>query len=158
MGPVLGDHIQAMFGFDRSVHGFFGSHKAAHGPGSRYGIHLYGSKGVIQITTGSLPEAYFLDDPSWVPNRKKTAWQEITSAGLGKPEPIKDGGLATANVWIANDLIDAIENDRQPQASMYDGRAALEMIMAVYESHRIKGPVELPLENREHPLKKLANK
>jgi hypothetical protein len=35
---------------------------------------------------------------------------------------------------------------------MYDGRAALEMIMAVYESHRLKGPVTFPLKKREHPL------
>jgi hypothetical protein len=35
---------------------------------------------------------------------------------------------------------------------MYDGRAALEMIMAVYESQRVRGPVELPLRNRRQPL------
>ena len=56
------------------------------------------------------------------------------------------------NVWIVKDLIEAIEKDRQPLGSMYDGRAALEMILAVYESHRLKGPVELPLKNRQHPL------
>jgi predicted dehydrogenase len=158
MGPVLGDHIQAIYGFDRAVHGFFGTHKAAHGAGSRYGIHIYGSKGVIQLTTGSLPEAFYLDDPSWVPNRKKTAWQEITSVGLGKPEPLTDGGLDKGNVWIAKDLIESIEKDRQPLASMYDGRAALEMVLAVYESHRLKRPVELPLTNREHPLEKRGEK
>jgi hypothetical protein len=38
---------------------------------------------------------------------------------------------------------------------MYDGRAALEMILAVYESHRQRGPVELPLKNRRHPLSML---
>jgi hypothetical protein len=26
------------------------------------------------------------------------------------------------------------------------------MILAVYESHRLKGPVALPLKNRVHPL------
>jgi hypothetical protein len=26
------------------------------------------------------------------------------------------------------------------------------MILAVYESHRLKGPAELPLKNRKHPL------
>ena len=35
---------------------------------------------------------------------------------------------------------------------MYDGRAALEMILAVYESYRLKGTAELPLKNRKHPL------
>ena len=75
-------------------------------------------------------------------------WVEV----IGKPETIKDGGLGEGNLWIARDLIEAIEKDRQPRGSMYDGRAALEMILAVYESHRLKGPVELPLKNRQHPL------
>src|SRR5262249_12967899 len=110
------------------------------------------SKGIIRLTTGSLPAAYFLDDPSWFPGHSKAVWQEITSAGLGKPETIKESSLVTGNVWIAKDLIESIENDRQPLGSMYDGRAALEMILAVYESHRLKAPVDLPLKNRKHPL------
>jgi hypothetical protein len=76
----------------------------------------------------------------------------VTSAGVGKPEPLTDRGLALGNEWIARDLIEAVEKDRQPLGSMYDGRAALEMILAVYESHRRKGPVALPLEERRHPL------
>ena len=58
------------------------------------------------------------------------------------------------NVWIVKDLIEAIEKDRQPLGSAYDGRAALEMILAVYESHRLGAAVDLPLKNRDHPLAK----
>ena len=65
---------------------------------------------------------------------------------------MKDGGLGLGNEWIVKDLMEAIEKDRQPLGSMHDGRAALEMILAVYESHRLKGPAELPLKNRQHPL------
>jgi hypothetical protein len=36
--------------------------------------------------------------------------------------------------------------------SIYDGRAAFEMILAVYESHKVERPVEMPLKNRRHPL------
>jgi len=79
----------------------------------------------------------------------------VSSAGLGKPETLKETGQGPGNVRIVKDLIEAIEKDRQPLGSMYDGRAALEMILAVYESHRHKGPVELPLKNREHPLSNL---
>ncbi len=32
-----------------------------------------------------------------------------------------------------------------------DARVALEMVMAVHESHRLKGRVEFPLANRENP-------
>jgi predicted dehydrogenase len=151
MGPVAGDHLDAIYGFDKGIRGYFGTCKA-HSPASRFGLAIYGTKGIIQLTTGSLPPVYFLDDPTWFPGCSKKAWNEITSAGLGQPEPLKDGGLGMANVWIAKDLIEAIEKDCQPLGSMYDGRSALEMILAVYESHRKKGPVDLPLANRQHPL------
>jgi predicted dehydrogenase len=152
IGPIAGDQIHASYEFDRGVVGTFGSQRARHGAGTRFGLQIYGTKGVIQLTTGSLPAAFFLEDPSWFPGRSKQPWQEITSAGLGKPEPLVDGGLGQGNIWMARDLIAAIEQDRQPVSSLYDGRAALEMILAVYESHRLRGPVELPLRNRAHPL------
>jgi hypothetical protein len=79
-------------------------------------------------------------------------WQEITSQGVGKAETMKDGGLGQGNVWIAQDLIQAIERDRQPKGSVLDGRAALEMIHAVYESARARAAVDLPLRNRRNPL------
>ena len=85
----------------------------------------------------------------------RAAWQGISSAGVGKPETLKDGSLRAGNVLIARDLMDAIERDRQPRGSMYDGRAALEMILAVYESQRQRRPVDLPLANRRHPLTSL---
>lgn len=152
IGPVLGDLINAAYGFDRGVEGTFGTAQDKGGQQSRFGLQILGSKGIIQLTTGSLPAAYFLPDPTWFPGRSKAAWQEITSAGLGKPEPLQDGGLGLANQWIVRDLIAAVEEDRQPLGSMHDGRAALEMILAVYESFRLKAVADLPLKNRRHPL------
>jgi predicted dehydrogenase len=151
MGPVLGDHIQATYGFDRGLQATFGTQKAKFGAGKRFGLWIYGTKGIIATTTGSLPAAFFADSPGWGQGGKMD-WQPITSAGVGKPEPLKDGGLGLGNEWIVKDLIESIEKDRQPKGSIYDGRAALEMILAVYESHRLTGPVELPLKNRQHPL------
>jgi predicted dehydrogenase len=152
MGPIAGDNISASYGFAKGIVGTFGSHRARHGATQRYGLSVYGTRGIVQMGTGSLPPVWFLADPSWTPGRSKATWQEITSAGLGKPETLKGTGLGPANVWIVKDLIEAVEKDRQPLGSMYDGRAALEMILAIYESHRLKGPVDLPLKNRQHPL------
>lgn len=154
MGLIAGEHIHAMYGFDKGTVGYFGSQKATRAAGERdrFGLTLFGTKGVIQLTTGSLPAAYYLADPSWFPGRSRGAWQEISSAGVGKPETLKDGGLGQGNIWIAQDLMDAIDKDRQPRGNIYDGRAALEMILAVYESFRVRGPVELPLKNRRQPL------
>ena len=152
MGPILGDNLHATYGFDKGVFGSFGTQRARDGVNARFALQICGTKGVIHLTTGSLPPAYLLEDPAWFSGQSKKPWQEITSAGVGKPEPLKGDGQAPGNIWIAKDLIAAIEQDRQPLGSMYDGRAALEMILAVYESWRAIGPVDLPLKNRRHPL------
>jgi predicted dehydrogenase len=53
---------------------------------------------------------------------------------------------------MVRDLISAIEEERAPTSSGYDGLAALELIMATYESYRQNRPVPLPLAVRHHPL------
>jgi hypothetical protein len=80
----------------------------------------------------------------------------VSSAGLGKPEPLPDGGIAGGNILAVKDLLSAIENDRQPECSIYEARMTIEMIAAVFESHRVGGPVNLPLKTRENPLTLLS--
>ncbi len=103
MGPVVGNHIYATYGFDKGVVGHFASQKVQRSPGEpdRFGLTLHGSRGVIQLTTGSLPAAYYLADPGWFPGRSRAPWQEISSSGLGKGETLKGGGLGQGNIWIA---------------------------------------------------------
>ncbi|MBI3921808.1 MAG: Gfo/Idh/MocA family oxidoreductase [Armatimonadetes bacterium] len=150
LGPLAGDCVDAVYGFDGSAPAHFSTHRNAGGQGQRFGLRVHGSKGVLDLGTGSLPRALFLDDPQWGVGGHE--WVPVSSAGIGQPEPLPDGGLRQGNSWIARDLILAIEKDTQPRGSMYDGRSALEMILSVYESHRLNAPVTLPLENREHPL------
>jgi hypothetical protein len=131
---------------------YFGSHKNMTGRLWRFGLCIHGSAGVIEIMTGYLPSVQFLDDPSWSPGRSKAAWQPITSAGIGQPEPLTDDTAHAGNVAAVKDLIAAIEENREPKCSIYEARGAIEMIVACFESHRIVGPVKLPLDNRENPL------
>jgi predicted dehydrogenase len=154
IGPLAGNHITAQYGFDNGIMGYFGSQYSPRNAGnaSRFGLEIRGSRGMIQLTTGSLPPASFLPDPTWFPGRSNAAWQPITSQGLGQPETLNDGGLGLGNIWVVRDLMEAIENDREPKCNLYEGRGALEMILAVYESHRLGRPVEMPLQNRQHPL------
>jgi len=151
IGPIVGDRIQASYGFDHGVNASFGTHRAKFGAGQRFALQIFGSKGIMHMQTGALPQTLICEDPSWLPGRKG-AWQEITSAGVGLPEPIKDASFIQGNRRIVLDLMDAIENDKQPRGSINDGRASLEMILAIYESFRLQKPVELPLKNRKHPL------
>jgi hypothetical protein len=94
----------------------------------------------------------FLADPAWSPGRSAAQWVSVSSAGPGRPEPLSDGGLDGGNVLAVKDLLAAIEQDRQPECSVYEGRVTVEMISAVFESHRTGGPVNFPLKTRENPL------
>ena len=80
IGPLAGDTVQAMFGMDGGVTGYFASHRRA--VGGRFGLQIFGSKGVLEILTGYLPEVHFLDDPRWSPGRSKKAWLPVSSAGI----------------------------------------------------------------------------
>ncbi len=152
IGLLAGDEIHAMYHFNGTTTGYFSTQRARDGVSKRFGLQVYGSKGILTMTTGALPEIWFVEDPSWQPGRSKAQWKQISSGGIGKPESRSDRGHGFGNRLIALDLIRAIETDTQPKGSAYDGRAALEMILAVYESHRLNERVELPLKNRRHPL------
>jgi predicted dehydrogenase len=156
LGPLAGDDVEAMFGFAERITGYFGSQRRA-GPGGtgRFGLRILGSEGQIELLTGHLPDAFLLADPLWSPGRSRQNWIPITSAGLGKPEPLKDGGLDEGNRLACIDLLESIEQDRLPEANVYEARTTVEMIMAVFASQVAGGPVTLPRSDRSHPLKKL---
>lgn len=152
LGPLIGDAIHARYSFANGVVGYFSSVRGMGGSPSRFGLQLLGSKGIIEVVTNYLEPAWMLVDPGWSPGRSSRKWVPVTSAGVEQPEPITQRGNAAGNVVAVKDLIDAIERDRQPACSMYDGRASVEMILAVFESHRLGRPVSLPLKTRENPL------
>ncbi len=160
LGPLAGDRIDAVYGFkDTPVVAHFATARPQdkQGRNRRFGLRIFGSKGVIEIGTGWLPPAFLLAEPSWSETAKGTRRVEITSAGPGKPEPLGDTGMDAANKRIVADLIHAVETDSQPKASVYDARASLEMLLACHASQVQGGPVPFPLVDREkHPLERLA--
>jgi len=152
LGPLVGDHIQAQFQFGQGVAGYFASRRGQGGSPSRFARQIYGSKGVIDYPSGYLPAVTFLPDPGWAPGRGNSKWLRVTSQGVDKPET-EPGGNAQGNVVAVRDLLQAIREHRQPLCNVYEGRQTVEMILAVFESHRQSKPVALPLEMRDkHPL------
>jgi len=143
IGPLAGDGLAAMYGFTNGIHGYFGSTRNDDRTGLRWGLDFYGSQGVIQMRAGMDPAVYALRSNTWT--TEKAAWERV-------PRRPGAAGQAGANNRLVADLIEAIEHDRNPRSSGYDGRWSLEMILAVYASHRSGARVRLPLEDRRHPL------
>lgn len=153
LGPLAGDAVNATYAFKNGVMGYFASHRAQGGSPSRYALQIFGSKGVIEFMPGYMEAVNFLADPGWSPGRSKANWQPITTNGIGQPETSKQSkGLHSGNVAAVLDLLASIETNRQPLCNVYEARSTVEMILAVFESHRLGRPVAMPLENRKHPL------
>ncbi|MBM4031429.1 MAG: Gfo/Idh/MocA family oxidoreductase [Planctomycetes bacterium] len=156
IGPLAGDEVHAVYRLASGATASFDSVRKAGGEPTRFGLRVFGSKGILEIYTGYLPAVNLLPDPSWSPGRTGKKWLPVSSAGVDKPEPLKDGGLGAGNVAAVKDLIAAIEGGRQPECNIAEARAATEMIVAAFESHRLGTPVPFPLKNRQNPLTMLA--
>ena len=157
IGPLAGDAVQAMYRLPGGAVAYFQSVRNAGGSPSRYGLQIYGSRGIVELVEGTLPTVKYLADPSWSPGRSGAQWQDVSSAGIGQPEPLTGADYRARHLLAIRDLIGAIEQpERQPLGSVYEARGSMEMIVAVFESQRVGGPVTLPLKNRDNPLTMLG--
>lgn len=150
VGPIAGRQMAAMFSFGRGVHGYFASKQCSETHIWRFGTHIYGSKGVIFLPNAVYPngaQAYILRSAAWVPDERHE-WEPI------EPEHRSFGGgrYITANALMVEDLLDAIEKDREPVCSERAGRWTVEMTQGVYASQLQGKPAAFPLAERGHPL------
>lgn len=152
IGLLAGDNVQACYSFANGAYGYFGSRKGVGGNPTRFAIQVFGSKGIIEMESGYLAKGYLLRDSSWSPGRSGKTWVPITSAGPGQEETRNDGTYEGGHVAAINDLFHCIEHDKVNRCSAEDSRAIVEMIVAVFESHRLGQSVTLPLKTRVNPL------
>lgn len=156
IGPLAGDEVHAMYRFNSGATGYFDSVRRVGAPRPwRFGLWIFGSGGVLHWSNTELflSPAHFLPDPLWCPGCSGKKWIPVSSAGIGTPEPLKgEQSYHAGNVLAVKDLIASIEEDRQPLANLEEARTNLEMIVAVFESHRVGGLVSLPMKNRKNPL------
>ena len=153
IGPLAGDEVHAMYGLASGATAYFASIRNAGGQPHAFrppDLRLPGRDPEFRhgAPAGDVLPARF----DLVAGPHEEEWTPVTSAGVDKPEPLKDGGLHGGNVLAVKDLIRAVEEDGLPLANIYDARIATEMVVAVFESHRQGKPVPLPLANRRNPL------
>ncbi len=76
----------------------------------------------------------------------------MSSQGWDTPETLTGPRYDSRHRLAVEDLLAAIRENREPKGGMYEARGSVEMIAAVFESHRLGQPVTLPLQNRQNPL------
>lgn len=152
LGPIVGNRISATYGFAQGVPGYFSSMKNKDG-GGRWGMDICGSQGVMTIRMNVDAEVHILRDPAWAPGGTGVKWEPLPDA----PAPPQGEQKLTRYLPIIDDVIACIGSDRLPMCSIQDGRDALEMTQAVFESYIQGGNrVAIPLKERAHPLKRWA--
>jgi predicted dehydrogenase len=91
---------------------------------------VYGTDGIADVTEGRVR----------LLNNKATDWEERPSDGRDQ------------HVAQATELVEWIEGGPEHRGEAKHGRAAIEIIMAIYESARMHEVVQLPLRTHANPL------
>ena len=94
-------------------------------------IYCYGTEGEIELSAPGGPSVRF--------RTPETGGVWVTPELPSEISPVQD-------------MIAAIEEEREHHSSGYQGYATLELLMAIYESSRKRRRIHLPLEELESPL------
>ena len=95
---------------------------------------IYGTEGILTASDGKL----------LLINDKKLGWQEIMPTEEGTTQ------LGELIAWIEGRV-------KEHRGSGRQARYTMEIMMAIYESLRIKGLVRMPLKTKESPLEMMTN-
>ena len=148
LGSVAGDRVHAVYGFPGGVNGYFASAKNPDGNGGRWGLDLYGSKGMVTIRQNGGANLRVLRDASWAPGGKDVTWERIPGESKAHFSNLE----AERYLPIVSSVLACIGTDRLPEVSLQDGRASLEMVQGAYAAHFSASRLSFPLQARKHPL------
>ncbi len=100
-------------------------------------LYLFGEKGTVKLggkSTNAIDVWDFADENK--DDDKNKGLHEQTSNVYGN-----------GHTSLYADMIDAIQNDRQPYVDAKAGKNALELVLSIYKSQKEEKAVKLPLEN-----------
>ena len=160
IGPIAGNSITAVIGFEKGIRGFFDSTSHLSVDKDRTFDHLFGLTIECEnkrIQFRSPGDVYFYDAPTVLADIEHLTWNKLWMDDWHfnpehLPRPLKKQWLHIGNKILANDLIDAIEANRSPISGIEHAMNITEIVQGVYASHFSHERVDLPLHNRSHPL------
>ncbi len=151
IGPIIGDRMQATYRYPGGFYGYFGSMRNQHGDGGRWGLDIYGSQGIATLRMTIIPTIRYTENRAWAPGIRDSTWHPLPDA----PEVVFADPQIDRNALLVDELIAAIEEDREPEQSIrQSGRNTVSMIQAAWESCVQAAPVPLPLKKLDHPLER----
>ncbi len=159
IGHIAGNGVQSYYAFENGVAATFESvpgYPLSDRTKSWLGFEVHGTEGIMSLRSSPTGELYVYPHGQWTPENGG-AWERVRidewdNRPDGRPYSNNEQ-MRMSNTLIAEELVLAVNEDRDVEAvsNGHDGRAALEMIMAVHESQRLQTRVQFPLRNRDNP-------
>lgn len=152
-GLVLGERGHASFRFKNGIHADVQFLAQPQTNDNAYGIDIIGTEGRIAIRESVGTTMFIHKGQHKTPDQP---WEPVFLPEENIDEDGNDRDKGSIRLLLQRlmlrDLVNAIEENRDPFASGRDGRDCLEMIHATWESHRQMRRIYMPLPQREHPL------
>jgi predicted dehydrogenase len=157
IGLIAGNGLSAYYAFDNGVTAHFESlpsEMSSERSGSWFGFEAYGAHGIISVRNSPKGNMFIYPHGQWIPGNDDDKWERVVIDDWERQQEEQAvSSTYLSNRMIVAELLQAIEEDRAvlTSSSGTDARAALEMIMAVHESHRLGKRVHFPMTNRQNP-------
>lgn len=147
-GLVMGDRAVGQYGFPNGVFGEIHFFDYSESYVANYGVDAIGTDGQLTVAgaRSTKPEhrLWHLPRPMAGSPAESGDWRGVDLGSKADEDQI---------AIMYRELMSAFRNDTEPPGSGIEGRAAFEMILGLYESHRQGGcRTCLPLADRRHPL------
>jgi predicted dehydrogenase len=149
VGLVAGDEIQAMFALPRGVNVHYTSRRGGAKTAGPWGMELIGSEGRMRLLNDVFTDVFLWRGGDISARGQTGEWLPLEGAESGSPA---DRSFPATNRRVVDDWLAAVAEDREPVCSGTAAMKSLEMIHAVFAAGVLRGRVEFPLRNRQHPL------
>ena len=140
LGPIAGDELHARFEMRGGIPFYFSSKKGMGVRSAGFGFQVIGTEGVMDFRMDGEPLIHVRRGNPFQIGDAANGWDVFTSGGLGVREPLTDiKDRVAGHLAPVRDLMEAVEQGREPLCSAEEGLRVVQMIEAVFESHCNKG-------------------
>ena len=147
-GVIAGEYINATLEFDDNVTATVLQQRL---PGettmAASVIELFGTEGRLLWRHGN---AWHLPTPHLLPDGEHDRWQPLDPIFPEHYDP--SSSARQDDYWFVEEYVRALDEDRDHECDGADALRVLETLMGIFESAAYGRRVELPQQDREHPL------
>ncbi|MCY3958985.1 MAG: Gfo/Idh/MocA family oxidoreductase [Chloroflexi bacterium] len=150
-GLLAGEHISAIYEFDGGLTAFAEMHRRSQPDSGWVHVKIYGEDGAVCLYNSR--ELFIRRGRDEVVD--DTPWEKYELADEDRYLHGHDYyDHAGGDLWMAEETVRVLDEDREHECSGIEGRAVMEMMDGAWVSHFSRSRVDFPLERGEHPLRK----